>query len=586
MRSKIKNKTFALFLFIIVLTIFYISLVVFEPASAAGEECDRLPKCTPTVRNCGCGGNQTRYTLCEGGCSEWYSCSRPDTEAECSDGTDNDCDGNIDCMDTDCAEETACIDEDGDGHSLLTDCNDRNPEINPGMIEVCNGRDDNCNGAADESLVRMCGETETGMCSIGEEICTGGRWTGCNAILPTTERCDGTDNDCDGETDEGCSCTEGATQACGTDEGLCEKGTQRCTGGRWSECTGGRTTGTEICENKLDDDCDRAIDEGCETEIETEAENASREETGTENISVSEESEEQTETKNKKARILGRGCIDKDSDGYGINCEKGHDCDDALNEISPSAQEKCNNRDDNCNGAVDESLTRACGQTETGECSLGSENCLNGIWAGCSAVLPVREVCGNKLDEDCDGKTDEECNAGKLEKTKTAEETITDIFSFKKKESEIAGQLENHKKTKEAVKLKKTASVVEGKTVIKLEIIPIKALYNFTIYESVPKSIAASTDELRFIKEPTEIIQKDPVFAWHFVELTEKAEVGYELKEKIEDAVERTVTVAIAEETKALERPWYFKLLPLLIIPLICLIFIVLVERAHEKKEE
>ncbi|HMQ21553.1 MAG TPA: phosphoribosylaminoimidazolesuccinocarboxamide synthase, partial [Planctomycetota bacterium] len=36
------------------------------------------------------------------------------------------------------------------------------------------------------------------------------------------EVCDGRDNDCDGTTDEGCACVDGTTQTCGTSVGACE----------------------------------------------------------------------------------------------------------------------------------------------------------------------------------------------------------------------------------------------------------------------------------------------------------------------------------------------------------------------------
>ncbi len=49
-------------------------------------------------------------------------------------------------------------DKDGDGFffggsTTVVDCNDANPDIHPGAAEVCNGIDDNCNGAVDEGNV-------------------------------------------------------------------------------------------------------------------------------------------------------------------------------------------------------------------------------------------------------------------------------------------------------------------------------------------------------------------------------------------------------------------------------------------------
>ena len=43
-----------------------------------------------------------------------------------------------------------CQDEDEDGDVAIQDCDDANPAVNSGAIEVCNGVDDNCNGAMDE----------------------------------------------------------------------------------------------------------------------------------------------------------------------------------------------------------------------------------------------------------------------------------------------------------------------------------------------------------------------------------------------------------------------------------------------------
>src|SRR5687768_4889280 len=59
-----------------------------------------------------------------------------------------------------------------------------------------------------------------------------------------------------------CSCEEGATAPCGSDEGACQSGVRTCRSGRWSEtCDGEVAAGIETC-NGIDDDCDTRTDEG------------------------------------------------------------------------------------------------------------------------------------------------------------------------------------------------------------------------------------------------------------------------------------------------------------------------------------
>jgi formylglycine-generating enzyme required for sulfatase activity len=51
----------------------------------------------------------------------------------------------------------------------------------------------------------------------------------------------------------------------------------------------------------------------------------------------------------------GGPCQDDDGDGYGIDCPAGPDCNDRDASVSPGAPERCNLRDDDCNGIVDDS---------------------------------------------------------------------------------------------------------------------------------------------------------------------------------------------------------------------------------------
>jgi len=64
--------------------------------------------------------------------------------------------------------------------------------------------------------------------------------------------------------------------------------------------------------------------------------------------------------------------------------------------------EICDNKDNDCDGQTDESLTRSCSIARYGICAQGSETCTSGNWAGCP--LPQTEICWNNVDEDCNGQ--------------------------------------------------------------------------------------------------------------------------------------------------------------------------------------
>ena len=118
--------------------------------------------------------------------------------------------------------------------------------------ETCNNLDDDCDGTID-SFSEGCG---IGACANGTRTCTAGSWGSCSTDgLATSETCNNVDDDCDGSVDESLS------QECGTDVGVCVKGTQTCSTGNWSACGGTYVGPTdEVC-NGIDDNCNNITDE-------------------------------------------------------------------------------------------------------------------------------------------------------------------------------------------------------------------------------------------------------------------------------------------------------------------------------------
>ncbi len=344
-----------------------------RPPCGTSESCDEasgrcvLMGCEIADRD----GDGARSIACGGAdCDDDDANRYPGATEVCDvDDRDEDCDPStfgFRDIDRDDHPDSACCNVEGDVSACGDDCNDMAASVYAGAPDICDGRDNDCDGTTDEeggTLYLDCDGDGFGNSMVSRMGCPTRVEAGpdCPSPVPSStwvtipgdcddrrvstfpgaaEECNGIDDDCMLPVDPPrCACTDGAMTECGFDA-ACRRVMGTCRAGAF-DCPPGLRTGgePEICDG-VDNQCNGVVDEGCP--------------------------------------------------------------------CSPVGS------------------SRPCSTTRVGACGVGSESCTATGYAGCP--MPGVEMC-SPVDEDCDGMNDEQLHVWQLSLSVSGTETCDRVHA-------------------------------------------------------------------------------------------------------------------------------------------------------------
>jgi hypothetical protein len=337
-------------------------------------------------------------------------------------------------------ETIPVTDVDQDGYTVAQgDCNDNNANIHPGATDLCNGVNDDCDASTDEDYIVTATSCGVGACArAGQLQCVGGVPTdSCSAGAPASDtNCNNIDDDCNGAVDEDYVPAE---TYCGV--GIClAQGQMVCSAGVLSNNCAPVQPSIEECDG-LDNDCNGETDEGGVCVLPDNDQDGYTQETDCNDANANV-----NPGKAEICNGIDDNCANGVDEGASIcsanditvnSCDNNPD-NNAFTKDTYSFMSVCNGVQGCTTAPVDwqSLITHACVIGQCGavcddnqDCTMGcqpdgcydeeyrdyystSATCSNCLCTGgsCGYTLPYDdEVCDDGLDNDCDQHTDERC---------------------------------------------------------------------------------------------------------------------------------------------------------------------------------